>query len=176
MVDCICEDKPDNVVKAKLHSMHHDLVERARRILRSATDPVSAVVKFLQERPENVSVPGHVLEYVLSEAFQEKEIPSLVRILSAHVREVIRTSNVIDIINTHPAVERWGDYLLKQAGRIKFEIAREKDRLVIKNIVGLTAIEHGIELPLEKILIQPPKLVVTVRLGPLYPQRVLDIA
>jgi len=175
-MDCICEDKPDNAVKAKLHSVHHELVDRARRILRSATDPVSAVVRFLHERPENVSVSGHVLHYVLRETFQEKEIPTLVRILSAHVRDVIRTSNVIEIINTHPAVEQWGDYLLKQKDRIKFEIARERERFLIKNIVGITAVEHGIELPIEKILIQPPKLVVTVRIGPLTPQRILDIA
>jgi hypothetical protein len=175
-MDCNCESKQDKTVKEKLHHVHHDLVDGARRILRSATDPVSAVVRFLQERPENVSVPGNVLLYVLRETFQEKEIPGLVRILSAHVREVIRSKNdVIDIINMHPAVERWGDYLLKQKDRIKFEIAREREWFAIKNIVGITAIEHGIELPLEKILIKPPKLVVTVRLGPLHPERVLDI-
>jgi hypothetical protein len=47
--------------------------------------------------------------------------------------------------------------------------------MVLKNIQGLIGVEHGVEVPLEKILVQPPKLIVTVRLGILHPQRVVDI-
>jgi hypothetical protein len=46
---------------------------------------------------------------------------------------------------------------------------------VLKNIAGLVGIEHGIEAPLEKILVKPPKLIVTLNMGLLHPQKVLDL-
>ena len=117
------------------------------------------------------------MDYVLKETFGEEEkIPGLVRILAAHAKEVIRHANVINIINEHPAAERWGQYLIKQKERIKFEIARERELLVLKNIVGLIAVEQDLELPVDKISIEPPKLIVTVKMGILRPQRVLDLA
>src|SRR5262249_50281134 len=102
-------------------------------------------------------------------------IPSLIRILASHVKDVMRKSNVINIINEHPNAERWGNYIIKQKERINFEVGFEKGKLLLHNISGLIGVEHGIELPLEKILVQPPKLIVTVKLGLMHPQRVLDI-
>jgi hypothetical protein len=163
-------------IKADLVDIEADLVDKAKRILKTASDPVSAVIRFLHERPEEASLRGLVMHYVLHETFGEEEkIPGLIKIFTGHVREIIRHANVIDIINEHPAVERWGKYLIKQKERIKFEIAREREFLVLRNIVGLIAIEHDLELPLEKICVQPPNLVVTVKLGILRPQRILDI-
>jgi len=175
---CLCHRKVkvNRRLIAKLHNLEQELVDAAKKMLRTASDPISAVVRFLHERPEGSSLKGLVMYYVLHETFEEEEkIPSLLRILAGHVREVIRHANVIDIINEHPAVERWGKYLIKQKERIKFEIARERELLVLRDVVGLFAVEHGLELPLEKISIQPPKLVVTARLGLLRPQLVLDI-
>lgn len=184
-MDCICcqKEKLNQKLITKFHTIETDLVDKASELvdkakkhLRTASDPISAVIRFLHERPEDASLRGLVMAYVLRETFGEEEkIPGLVRILASHVREIIRHSNVIDIINEHPAVERWGKYLIKQKERIKFEIARERERLVLKNIVGLTAVEEGMELPLEKISVQPPHLVVTVKLGILRPNRVFDI-
>jgi hypothetical protein len=153
-----------------------DLVDGARKLLRTASDPISAVVRFLHERPEDSSLSGYVVDKVLAEAFgDDYEIPGLVNILAGHVKEIIRTRNVIDIIKEHPAVEKWGTYLIKQTDRIKFEVSRENNKLVLKNIGGLIAVEHGIEIPLDKILVNPPKLEVTLRFGLLRPQRIVDI-
>jgi hypothetical protein len=178
-MSCICSrrERINKRIVSKLHNLEHDLVDTAKKVLRTAGDPFSGVIRFLHEHPEEASLKGLVMQHVLRETFgDEDKIPQLVRIFSSHVREIIRHANVIDIINEHPAVERWGNYLIKQKERIKFEIARERDLLVLKNIAGLVAIEQGLELPLEKIAVQPPKLVVTVQLGILRPQRVLDIA
>lgn len=154
-----------------------ELVEIARRMLRGASDPISAVVRFLHERPENISLPGYVIDRVLLEAFESQErIPGLVRILAGQVREISRSRNVIGILKEHAGVERWGNYLIKQADSIKFEVAKERDKLVLKNIGGLIAVEHGIEIPLDKIIVNPPKLEVTLRFGLLRPQRIIDIA
>jgi len=164
------------LLKGQLQKIE-DLIEIAKRLVKTASDPVSAVVKFLHERPEHTSLPGYVIERVLIEAFGGKEqIPGLVNLLAGDVREIIRTKNVIDIIKDHSGAEQWGQYLIKQADRIKFEVGREKDKLVLKNIGGLIAVEHGIEIPLDKILVNPPKLEVTLRFGLLRPQRILDIA
>lgn len=163
-------------MRHKLVNVEQELVDVARRIMKGASDPLSAVVRFLHERPENVSLSGYLVNKVLLETFGNKEqIPGLVNILAGHVKEVIRQANVISIVNEHPAMERWGTYLIKQTERIKFEVAREKDKLVLKNIKGLICIEHGIELGLDKILVNPPKLEVTLRLGLLRPQRSVDI-
>lgn len=163
-------------VNKSVNNTKDELVSTARNILRTASDPVSAVVKFLQERPEGISMTGYVMDYVLTETFGEQEnIPSLIKILAGHVREVIRQSDVINIINEHGAVEKCGSYIIKQAERIKFEITKERDLLVLKNIAGLFAIEHGIAVPVEKITIKPPKLLVTLNLGLIRPHRIVDI-
>ena len=103
------------------------------------------------------------------------KIPGLVSVLAGHVKEVVRHANVISIVNEHAAVERWGQYIIKQKERIRFELDREKGKLVLRNIAGLAAVENGIEVALEKILVNPPKLEVTLKLGPLRPQRIIDI-
>ncbi len=178
-MDCPCPGKDLlNRQRAKLENEIIELIDVARKIVKTASDPVSAVARFLHERPENTSLPGYVIDRVLEEAFDcPEQIPTLVRILAGHVKEISRgRSNVIDILKEHPGIERWGNYIIKQAETIKFEVGRERDRLVLKNIGGLIAVEHGIEIPLDKILINPPKLEVTLRLGVLRPQRIIDIA
>jgi hypothetical protein len=177
-VDCRCPGK--ELIKDQINRIEGDiaeLIDVARKIVKSASDPISAVAKFLHERPEDESLTGYVIDRVLLEAFDTQEqIPSLVRILAGHVKVISRRRNVIDILKEHPGVERWGAYLIKQADIIKFEVSKERDLTVLKNIGGLVAVEHGIEIPLDKILINPPKLEVTLRLGVLRPQRIIDIA
>lgn len=154
----------------------NDLADAAKRVLRTAGDPFSAVIKFLHDRPEDVSLAGLSVKQVLLDAFGSPEqIPGLVRLLSAHVREVVRHSNIINVRNEHLAQEFWSGYLIKLKEQVKFEVTREKDKLVLKNIAGLVAVEHGIELPLEKILVNPPKLEITVRMGILRPTKMVDI-
>jgi len=117
-----------------------------------------------------------VVKKVLVESFGGVEhIPGLVSILAGHVKEIVRQSNVISIVNEHPAVERWGDYIIKQRERIRFELGRERGKVVLKNIVGLNAVEHGLEAALDRILVNPPKLEITLKLGLLRPQRIVDI-
>jgi hypothetical protein len=91
------------------------------------------------------------------------------------MREVCRHKNVIELVNEHPAAEKWGNFIIQQKERINFEVAFECGKLVLKNIHGLVGVEHGIECPLEKILVVPPKLIVTVRLGLLRPQKEVDL-
>lgn len=161
----------------KIVLVEQDLMDVARRILRTAGDPVSAIVRFLAERPENTSLPGYVVDRLLLETFGDKEnIPGLVAVLAGHMKETIRQANVIKIVNEHPAVERWGDYIIKATDLIKFEIAKERGLFVLKDIVGLKAVENGMEVALERILVDPPKLLITARLG-LFPiVRTVDIA
>ena len=137
------------------------------------------MARFLHERPENASLPGYVIDRVLLEAFENRpeQIPALVRILAGHVKSITRNSNVIDILKEHPGIERWGNYIIKQADYIKFEIGRRARPHGADGIIGgLTAVEHGIEIPVDKIIVNPPKLEVFLRLGPLRPQRIIDIA
>ncbi|MBX9686310.1 MAG: hypothetical protein K2X27_06380, partial [Candidatus Obscuribacterales bacterium] len=105
-----------------------------------------------------------------------EQVPGLVKLLSAHLKEVVRSSNVIAIYNEHFSQADFCGYLLRLKEQIKFEVCREKDKLVLKNIAGLVAVEHGIELPLERILVNPPKLEITVKLGLLRPVKAVDIA
>ena len=173
-MDCRCGRR--DILNHHLQKID-ELVDGAKKLIKTAGDPISAVVRFLHERPEDVSLPGYVVDKVLMEAFgDDYEIPGLVNILGGHVKEIIRTKNVIDIFKEHPAAEKWGSYLIKQADRIKFEVSRENNNLVLKNIAGLIAVEHGIDIPLDKILVRPPKLEVTLRFGLLRPQRIVDIA
>lgn len=178
-LSCTCSGKNllNKQLVQKIVSVEQELIDVARRILKTASDPVSAVVRFLHERPENTSLPGYVVDRLLVESFGDKEqIPGLISVLAGHMKETIRQSNVISIINEHPAVERWGNYVIKAKERIKFEITRERGKLVLKDIVGLKAVENGIEAGLERIIIDPPKLEVTVRLGMFPVQRVVDIS
>ncbi|MBY0546569.1 MAG: hypothetical protein K2W95_04715 [Candidatus Obscuribacterales bacterium] len=168
-MNCSC---PEEKVRVDLC----DLVETAKKVLRTAGDPFTAVIKFLHDRPEDVSMAGLSVKQILLDAFGAPEnVPGLVRLLSAHVREVVRHHNVIDVRNEHLAQEFWSGYLIKLKEQVKFEVARERDKLLLKNIAGLVAVEHGIELPLERILVNPPKLEITVRLGLLRPVRCVDI-
>ena len=173
---CICRRTNRQNLLPKKSEQEDELIYIAKGILRSANDPISAVIKFLQERPEGSSLTGYVMDRVLTETFGSREkIPALVGILAAHVHEIIRQSNVINIVNEHPAIEKWGDYIIKQTDRIKFEVTKERDLFVLKKISGLFAVEHGIAVPVESVAIKPPKLVVTVNMGVLRPNRILDI-
>lgn len=119
---------------------------------------------------------GYLLQRVLSETFGSPEdMPGLIRAIGSHVHEIIRHANVISVVNEHPTAERWGTYIIKQKEKMRFEIGVEKDCLVLKNIIGLFGMEHGVEAPLEKIVVRPPKLVVTLNLGIVHPQKVLDL-
>jgi hypothetical protein len=164
-------------IKEALEACESELIEVARQILKSASDPFSGVIKFLQGRPDGVSLHGYLVTRVLLQSFGSMEAsPALIRALTSHVREISRQSNVISIHNEHPTAEPWGSYIIKQTEKTRFEIAFEKDCLVLKNIVGLFGSEHGIEAPLEKIMVRSPtQLVVTVNMGLLHPQRVLDL-
>ena len=172
-MSCKCNEAGNSQIVQKLKSLEQELVEVARKILRSASDPMTAVIRFLHERPEHSSLPGYVVNGVLEQTFGNEEIPGLIRILSSHAREVVRHSNVIELIKEHPTTEKWQHFLIKQTERVRFEVGLDKGKLVLKNINGLIGIEHGIELPLEKILINPPNLIITVKMGILRPERVV---
>lgn len=173
---CCSKDNLNEQIRAKFNELEDELVAKARRIVKTASDPFSGMIKFLHERPEDSSLHGYLVDKVMLETFGSKEeIPGLLRAISSHVREVIRTSNVIKVINEHPTAERWGNYIIKQKENMRFEIGFEKGNMVLRNISGLVGIEHGVELPLEKIEVKPPKLIVTLNMGLLRPQRVLDI-
>lgn len=174
---CDC-DANDIVSKQllKFEAEMQDMVDTARRLLKTASDPVSAVIRFLHERPEHLPLHGQFVKDILLHAFDSPEqIPGLVKLLSAHVKEVVRSSNVIALYNEHFSQAVFGGYLVRLKEQVNFEVAREKGKLVLRNIAGLTAVEKGIELPLEKILINPPKLEVTLKLGLLRPVKAVDI-
>jgi hypothetical protein len=175
--NCNCCGKDHNgQFMQKLKNVETEMVDVAKRFLKSASDPFSGVISFLHERPENTSMPGYLINGILLDCFGSQEnIPGLIRILSSHVKEICRHSNMIELINEHSSAEKWGNFVIKQKERIKFEVSRERGLMVLKNIHGLIGVEHGIELPLEKILVEPPKLIVTVKMGLLHPQRVVDI-
>lgn len=174
--DC-CERKSiDSQIRETLVSCENEMIEVARRVVKNASDPFSGVIKFLQERPEGSSMHGYLVNRVLIETFgSTDQVPGLIRAIASHVHEVIRQANVINIVNEHPTAERWGSFIIKQKERMRFEVASEKDGLVLKNIQGLFGMEHGVEAPLEKIVVKPPKLIVTLNLGLLHPQKVLDL-
>jgi hypothetical protein len=175
---CDCGDRKsmNAQIREKLVACENDVIDVGRRIVRGAADPFSGVIKFLENRPEGASLHGYLVNRVLLETFGSKdEIPGLIRAIASHVREISRHANVISIHNEHPTSERWGSILIKQKEKIRFEVATEKGCLVLKNIAGLVGSEHGIECPLEKILVQNGKLIVTLNLGFLHPQKVLDL-
>lgn len=171
-----CNQNENHELVQKLMDMEQELIDTAKRMVKTASDPLTAIIKFLHERPENQGLPGNLVNKILLATFESPEnIPGLVRILASHMREVCRHKNVIELVNEHPAAEKWGSFIIKQKERIKFEVAFERGRLVLNNIHGLIGVEHGVECPLEKILVVPPKLIVTVRLGLLHPQKEVDL-
>lgn len=174
--DC-CERKSiDSQIRETLVSCEKEMIEVARGVVKNASDPFSGVIKFLQQRPEGSSMHGYLVNRVLIETFgSTDQVPGLIRAIASHVHEVIRQANVINIVNEHPTAERWGSFIIKQKERMRFEVASEKDGIVLKNIQGLFGMEHGVEAPLEKIVVKPPKLIVTLNLGLLHPQKVLDL-
>lgn len=176
-MDCsVCASQHDSELAHKFNNLELELVGVAKRMLQTANDPFSAVIKFLAERPENSKLSGQLMNKVLMQTFEDpSKIPGLIKILAAHVREVCRKRNVIELINEHPAAEKWGNFIIKQKEQIKFEVGVERGKLVLSNISGLIAVEHGVELPLERILVQPPRLLVTVKLGILRPQKEVEL-
>ena len=161
---------------ARLAEVEREVVEKAKNVVKGASDPFSGLIKFLHQRPENEGLDGQVVEAVLIESFGSvEEVPDLIRAIAARVRTVIRESNVINITNDGITLQEWGKFVIKKTEVMKFEVTYEKGELVLKNIKGLFGIEHGVELPLEKIQVRPPKLIVTAKLGLVKPQRVLDM-
>ena len=176
-MNCSCPGNNEDLKQIqKLENELAEMAETAKRLVKTASDPFSAVIRFLAERPENVSLTGSSVKSVLVDTFGGyDQIPGLVRLLSGHLQKVVRQSNVIAIYNEHFSQEDWAGYLVKVKENIKFEVVKEKDKLVLKNIAGLVCVEHGIELPLESIRVNPPKLEITVRLGLLRPVKSVDI-
>jgi len=177
-VSCNCcrDESAIGPLAQKLLGKEQELIEAATRFLNKASDPFSGVINFLHSHPEDSSLPGLIVNRVLLGAFGDAEkIPGLIRVLASHVHEIARKSDVINIINEHAAVEKWGQYLIKQKEMIAFKVTSERGKLLLNDIVGLVAVEHGVELPLEKILVSPPNLIVTVKLGLLRPQKVVEI-
>ncbi len=173
---CNSSEGTNPQLRQKLACVEQDLVDIAQRILKNAGDPFSAIVRFLHERPESDSLPGYLMKTVLAETFSEKEqVPALIKVLAGHVKEIIRYSNVINIINEHPVTEPWGPYLIKKTSSICFEVGKEKGHLVLKNIKGLICVEHGIEVVLDKILVVPPRLECSLHLGIVPMKRLVDI-
>lgn len=173
---CDCSEREKHQVLDTLVHIERELVAVAKRMVSTATDPFTAVIRFLHERPEGTSLPGFVVDRVLLETFGHPErIPGLIHVLSKHVDEIRRHSNVIKIVSRHSVVERWGHYVIKKKEHVKFEVVREKEKLVLKNIVGMNCVENGIEAHLEKIVVNAPKLEVFCRFGFITAKRVVDI-
>lgn len=174
--NCCRDESSLGPIAQKLLDKEQELIDAASKFLSKASDPFSGVINFLHDRPEDSSLPGLIVNRVLLGAFGEADkIPGLIRVLASHVHEIARKSDVISIINEHAAVEKWGQYLIKQKEKIAFKVTHDKGKLLLNDIVGLVAVEHGVELPLEKILVSPPNLIVTVKLGLLRPQKVVEI-
>ncbi len=153
-----------------------DLISIASKILKHASDPISGVINFLHDRPEGISLSGHIANKVLEESFGDvNNVPALVKLLSCHVTEIIRQANSIIITKECHSSQKLGNFLVKQKNKVKFDIKKDKGTFILANISGLIGVEHGVELPIEKIHINPPKLIVTAKLGLLRPQRILDI-
>lgn len=161
---------------ARLAEVEREVVEKAKVVVKGASDPFSGLIKFLHQRPENEGLDGQVVEALLIESFGcKEEVPELIRAIAAKVRTIIRQSDVIKLTNEGITLEEWGKFVIKKKEETRFEVAYEKGELVLKNIKGLFGIEHGVELPLEKIQVRPPKLIVTAKMGLVRPQRVLDL-
>lgn len=152
------------------------VIEEAKRIVNDAPDPFSGVIKFLHQRPENEPIEGSLVDRVLVETFGSHEaIPQIIKAISAAVVKITRNSNTIKITNQHPTKEKLGDIFIKKENVVTFDVAEEKGVLVLKKIDGLLGVEHGLEVPLEKIEVKPPKLIVTVDMGFIKPQKSLNI-
>lgn len=152
------------------------VIEDAKRIVHGSSDPFSGVINFLHQRPENEALEGSVMNQALLEIFGSQEnIPQIIKAIAAQVTRIVRQANVIKISNEGPTKEKLGDIMIKKENEMKFEVALEKGILVLKNIRGLLGVEHGLEVPLERIEVKPPKLVVTIDMGFIHPQKTLDI-
>ncbi|MDX2107844.1 MAG: hypothetical protein SFY67_15690 [Candidatus Melainabacteria bacterium] len=152
------------------------IIENAKRIVSAASDPFSGVIRFLHQRPENEPLEGSLVEQVLVETFGSHDsIPQIIKAISAAVTKITRSANTIKITNQHPTKEQLGDIFIKKENVVTFEVAEEKGVLVLKKIDGLLGVEHGLEVPLDKIEVKPPKLIVTVDMGFIKPQKSLNI-
>lgn len=160
-----------------LYKLEGEIIDIAHKLMRSATDPFTGVIRFLHQQPENQALSGTIVKSILLDVFEKPEqIPAIVKLFSGQVRHIVRRANVIDIINEQASQQAFSGHLLKLKDRIKFEVGVEKGCTVLKNIAGLIAVEHGLEVPLDKIIINPPKLEITLRLGLLRPHRTVDMA
>lgn len=152
------------------------IIEEAKRIVAAASDPFTGVIKFLHQRPENEPLEGSLVERVMVETFGSKEaIPQIIIAISAAVVKITRHANTIKITNEHPTKEKLGDIFIKKENVVTFDVAEEKGVLVLKKIDGLLGVEHGLEVPLDKIEVKPPKLIVTIDMGFIKPQKSLNI-
>jgi hypothetical protein len=144
--NCCRDESAIGPIAQKLLGKEQELIDAAKKFLNKASDPFSGVINFLHDHPEDSSLPGLIVNRVLLGAFGDTEkIPGLIRVLASHVHEIARKSDVINIINEHPAVEKWGQYLIKQKEKIAFKVSHDKGNLLLNDIVGLVAVEHGVE-------------------------------
>lgn len=174
-MECKCGQVVPGAEVEKLQALEAELAELAGKTVKAASDPFSGVIRFLADRPENAPLPGNVLNGVLDRVFAESKCPGLLRLMSGHVKEVVRRGKSVEMVKEHATSEPFSDFVVKQAQKVKFDVADEKGKMVLNNVQGITGVEHGIDLPLEKILVSPPNLVVTVKLGLMRPQKTVEI-
>ena len=63
---------------------------------------------------------GLLVKTVLIDVFGgHEQIPGLLQVLSAHLRDVVRQANVIAIYNEHFSQVTWAGYLIKVKEQIK---------------------------------------------------------
>ena len=106
---------------ARLAEVEREVVEKAKNVVKGASDPFSGLIKFLHQRPENEGLDGQVVEAVLIESFGSvEEVPDLIRAIAARVRTVIRESNVINITNDGITLQEWGKFVIKKTEVMKF--------------------------------------------------------
>lgn len=161
---------------SKLADVEREIVKKAKDVVVGASDPFSGMIKFLHEHPENEKLEGPVVEAVLLESFGSFEkVPEIIQAIAFKVRTVIRESDVIKVTNEETIFRSLGKYKIRKTENMVFEVCYEKGELVLKNIKGLFGTDCGIELPLEKIQVKPPKLIATFKMGFTRPQKVLDL-
>ena len=174
-MQCRCGEIVAGEQADKLQSLATELAGVAGSTVKSASDPFSGVIRFLVEHPENSSMPGPVLNQVLDQIFSNSKCPGLLRLMAGHVKEVHRRGKTIELVKEHATSEPFSDFVVKQADKVKFEVGEDKGKMVLNNVQGITGVEHGMDLPIEKILVSPPNLVVTVKLGLMRPQKTVAI-
>lgn len=153
-----------------------ELIKTGKEVLAASPDEFSAVVNFMHQLPESAPLPGTLANKVLSEVFGNVEnMPGLVQILSDGLEKVVRKGNVVQLFNRAAESDPWQGYVVKKKHLVQFEIENKDGNVVMKNVSGLSFVEHGLEAALQKVIVKAPKLECTLKLGPIPVQRTVDI-